>query len=200
LKPLRDGLLRLRGEFEFGESRRMPIFRLMETILEGDIHWWDNYSLKIWCDKILFEDLRNHFPDLAKNLEEVEKRIRHEYPEFYKNIISLLKEIYSCKELEELSKQIVLSVGNYPNLPYDTVFLIALGYDKGYWLGNYNFFKEKMGKLDLIYELGNKYKESESCKKAREIRDNIESLIDSCTRQIDEILYQKELKGKCNYM
>ncbi|MGC9086873.1 MAG: hypothetical protein ACP5IT_11835 [Thermoproteota archaeon] len=37
LKPLRDGLLRLRGEFEFGESK-VPDIRLMETILEGDIH------------------------------------------------------------------------------------------------------------------------------------------------------------------
>ncbi|MGC9015028.1 MAG: hypothetical protein ACP5KW_11690, partial [Thermoproteota archaeon] len=152
LKPLRDGLLRLRGEFEFEESIRMPIFRLMETILEGDIHWWDNYSLKIWCDKTLFEDLRNHFPDLAKNLEEVEKRIRYNYPEFYKNILSLLKEIYSCKELNDLSNQIVLHVGNYPKLPYDTVFLVALGYDKGCWPNYYNFLKEKMGKLDLIYE------------------------------------------------
>ncbi|MGC9203277.1 MAG: hypothetical protein ACP5HX_11495, partial [Thermoproteota archaeon] len=131
---------------------------------------------------------------------------------FYKNILNLLKEIRSCKELNELSNQIVLSAGN-PKLPYDTVFLVASGYDKGCWPNYYNFLKEKdnivheMSNstqrktiIDLIYELGNKYKESESCKKAREIREDIESLIDSCTRQIDEILYQKELKGKCKYM
>ncbi|MGB9760576.1 MAG: hypothetical protein ACPLZG_12175, partial [Thermoproteota archaeon] len=88
LKPLRDELLYLHDMFEFGESK-IPDIHSMEETLESGIHWWDYYSIKTWCDKILFEDLRNHFSDLAKNLEEVEKRIRHEYPEFYKNILNL---------------------------------------------------------------------------------------------------------------
>jgi hypothetical protein len=182
----------------------------MEETLKRDIHSWNNYSLKYHCDEILFEDLSNHFPDLVNKLKEVEKRIRQDYSEFYRNILNLIIEIHSCEELNELSNQVAISK-NDPELPYEAVFLVALGYDKGYWPNIYNFFKEETdlihevgskGKtsIELIYELGDKYSKSENCIRAKKIKEDIESLIKSCEREIDEILYKKELKGKCKYM
>jgi hypothetical protein len=209
LTPLRDELLRRHDEFEFRESK-VPDTHLIEETLKRDVHWWDYYSLKSYCDKILFEDLSNHFPDLVNKLIELEKRIKQDYPKFYENILSLLKEIHSCKELNELSNQVAISK-NDPELPYKAVFLVALGYDKGYWPNIYNFFKERSdlirdvgfkGKtsIELIYELGDKYSKSENCIRAKKIKEDIESLIKSCEREINEILYKKELKGKCKYM
>jgi hypothetical protein len=194
--------------FEFREDE-IPNAHQMEETLKKDIHWWDYYSLDC-CNKILFEDLSNHFPDLVNKLTELEKRIKQDYPKFYENILNLLKEIHSCKELNELSNQVAISK-NDPELPYEAVFLVALGYDKGYWPNIYNFFKEEIdlihdvgfkGKtsIELIYELGDKYSKSENCIRAKKIKEDIEPLIKSCEREIDEILYKKELKGKCKYM
>jgi hypothetical protein len=146
----------------------------------------------------------------VNKLTEVEKKIRQNYPEFYRNIFNLIMEIHSCKELNELSNQVAISKSD-PELPYKAVFLVALGYDKGYWPNIYNFFKEKSnltrevgfkGKtsIELIYELGDKYSKSENCIKAKKIKEDIEPLIKSCKREINEILYKKELKGKCKYM
>ena len=59
--------------------------------------------------------------------------------------------------------------------------------------------KEKRA-IELIYELGDKYSKSENCIRAKNIKEDIEPLIKSCEREIDEILYKKELKGKCKYM
>jgi hypothetical protein len=84
---------------------------------------------------------------------------------------------------------------------YDAVFLIALGYEKGDWPNIYGYIKS-MGKLQLIYELGQRYGGSKPAQKAKAIKAEIEGLIDSCLRQIDEIMHQTKLKGKgkCKYI
>ena len=152
---LENELSRLHEYFEFGEGK-LPNAIQMDETLKRDVHWWDNYSLKNYCDKILFEDLSNHFPDLVNKLKEVEKRIRQDYSEFYRNILNLIIEIHSCEELNELSNQVAISRNN-PELPYKAVFLVALGYDKGCWPNIYNFFKEE---TDLVRDVGFKGKTS----------------------------------------
>ena len=84
---------------------------------------------------------------------------------------------------------------------YDAVFLIALGYEKGDWPNIHGYIKS-MGKLQLIYELGQRYGGSKPAQKAKAIKAEIEGLIDSCLRQIDEIMHQTKLKGKgkCKYI
>jgi hypothetical protein len=197
LKPLRKELRNLCEHFEFEEGKT-PV-RLMEETLESDIHWWDYYSLKrsARCDEILFEDLPNHFPGLASRLAEVERRVKQDYPEFYREILCLLREIRSCKELKELSSQATFK--SDPEIPYNAVFLAALGYDRGYWPNYYDLLK-RAGKVDLVYKLGSSFSESKHCKKAKSIKGDIVPLIDSCIREIDEILLRKELRGRCKYV
>lgn len=196
LKPLRDELSRLREHFEFNENKN-PY--LLKDTLESGIHWLDDYSLKNHCDKVLFDDLPNHFPELAGKLAEVERRLKQGYPEFCREILGLLEEISSGKVLLEISSQGVPFVREYLESFLNAVFLVALGYDKGYWPNTYAFLKSG-GKVDLVYRLGSRFSESERCIKAKSIKGDIVSLIDSCIREIDEILHRKELRGRCKYM
>jgi len=57
-----------------------------------------------------------------------------------------------------------------------------------------------MGKLQLIYELGQRYSGSKPAQKAKVIKAEIEKLINLCIGQIDEIIHQTKLKGKCKYV
>jgi hypothetical protein len=211
LTPLKVELSRLYNCFEYSEGSIPDVDQMEETL--KSIRWWDYYSLKNCCDGILFEDLSNHFPELAKKLEEVENGIKQKYPEFYKNILGLLREIYSCMDLEKLSHEVVTSSGKQElqKLPYDVVFLIALGYAEERWPNAYSFFKKRDDlahevypkaetEMDIIRELGKRYSESGNCRRAKEIRNDMKKLKEECTREIDVILYKKELKGKCKYI
>jgi hypothetical protein len=101
--------------------------------------------------------------------------------------------------LPEISSQGVPFVREYLESFRNAFFLVALGYDKGYWPNTYASLR-CMGKVDLVYKLGSRFGESEHCKKAKSIKGDIVPLIDTCIRVIDEILHRKELRGKCRYM
>jgi len=126
--------------------------------------------------------------------------VKQKYPEYLEAICSLQNEISSDEELAQLKSEISSAiVCRESSHPSDAVFLVALGYEKGDWPIIYEYIKG-MGKLPLIYELGQRYGESKPAQKAKAIKAEIEKLINSCINQIDEIIHQTKLKGKCKYI
>jgi hypothetical protein len=57
----------------FGESG--PDLHGIEKLLQSDIRWWENFSFKkrFRVDTLLYEDLEKHYPDLYKELQNIEK-------------------------------------------------------------------------------------------------------------------------------
>jgi len=199
LKPIREELLNLRSSFEFSEDKiRGPSY--FEQLLKDDIHWWDYFSLR-GEDEVLLDDLVNHFEKLASKLKEVEEKVKSSYPVYLKATYKLLKMIDvdpDFNKLKKAAKRPTMDRSLY--YPYVAVFMVAIGYDKGRWPNVYKWFKSSK-ELDVIYEIGRRYSESDEAERIRSIEKDIHKHTDWCIRRIDEILRQQtKLKGKCKYI
>jgi hypothetical protein len=70
LEPILDRLYDLRGYFEAKESIDLESY--LHDYLKSDFHWWDYFSFKTRADKLLYEDLKNHYSDLYEKLQIIE--------------------------------------------------------------------------------------------------------------------------------
>jgi hypothetical protein len=104
-------------------------------------------KLEIGSYKILYEDLKNHYPELYRDLQELESLIKTKYEEYLQSIHRLLEVIENDPEFKELEEQfknsyidkkgsilpqnvvIELQLSNnlYSRPYYDAVVFLALG-------------------------------------------------------------------------
>ena len=81
LEPILNRLSDLKHSFVFGESGPEWGLHEIEKLLKSDVHWWESFSFKggLGANQLLYDDLKNHYPDLYRDLQDVEKRVRAGY-------------------------------------------------------------------------------------------------------------------------
>jgi len=74
LEPILNRLYELRSYFEADESIDWKSLCSHDHLnyLKSDFHWWDYFSFKSCANKLLYEDLKNHYPDLYEKLQIIE--------------------------------------------------------------------------------------------------------------------------------
>jgi len=130
LVPLFRRLDNLKKEFTFGESglsgsRFRMEKRMKKKLLKLDNPWWKTFSFKeapfeyflkqeknmilnkleIGSYKILYEDLKNRYPEFYRDLQELESLIKTKYEEYLQSIHRLLEVIENDPEFKELEEQ-----------------------------------------------------------------------------------------------
>jgi len=207
LVPLERELNRLLQYFEFREGL-FPDFYSYDFCkqLKEEFHWWDRYSVEevSQADRILFDDLPNHFENLYEKILEVDNLVKKDYPRFIELTCSLMKKIEEDKELEEWFN----SHGLYNNDPQkiptrrvfmQAIFMRALDYDKSEWPTYYKIIKEFSG-TKVVEDVGLKYKEMNETKELKSLVKNAKGKINSCVKGIEEILHRNKLEGNCKYV
>jgi hypothetical protein len=204
LKPLLEELKRLKNHFNLGEGGpEWNIYNISEE-LGQEIQWWKLFSFKngFNVDQLLYEDLKNHYPNLYRDLESVETWIKTKFAEYLQAILNLLKVIEDDVEFKTLKQE--FEPKGPIRLPYDpiddyrrAIIFLALGVDKSRWPNIYQSIK---GRLDETTRIGNKFYNSTEAEKVRSIIQDIITKIDKCINNINEIMLEVNLKGICKYL
>jgi hypothetical protein len=204
LKPILEELDKLKGYFMPGERECFGGSHDVERILKSDVRWWENFSFKRGdVEALLYEDLENHYPDLYKKLQNVEKLVRTEYVEYLRTALKLFKLIEDDPEfkafVEAIRKEkegvVNLIVSNTISYLKKAIFLQALGIDKSYWPNIYLYVKSE---LDRIPQ--SKFYNSVEAQKLRSIMQNMVIVIDGCIVKTGKIILEVKLKGRCKYL
>jgi hypothetical protein len=206
LEPILKELYRLKGYFMLGESG--PSWGGsydVEELLEPDIHWWENFSFKkgLDVDTLLYEDLENHYPDLYKDLRNIEERIRTEYVEYLWAVWKLFKLIEDDPEFKAFGEDIKKEKEGVVNFTVPSTisnlakatFFQALGIDKSYWPNIYSYVKPELDNMPQ-----SKFYNSVEAQKLRNITQNMVTAIDECIVKTRKIILETKLKGKCKYL
>lgn len=201
LKPVLEELYHLKTNFEFGEGRcGWARSQKIEDYLKSGIHWWEIFSFKNGSKvhPLLYEDLKNHYPDLYQDLQDIETWIRSNYAEYLQAIFKLLRAIEEDQEFKAFEKE---SEKAYLNVTssylLEAIFLLALGVDKSNWPNIYEYIRPK---LDKIKNLQNKFYNSVEAQKVRDIIQNVTTMIDRGINRIERTILKTKLKGKCDYL
>jgi len=200
LEPILNRLSDLKHSFVFGESGPEWGLHEIEKLLKSDVHWWESFSFKggLGADPLLYDDLKNHYPDLCRDLQDVEKRVRAGYAEFLYAIYKLLKIIENDEEFKVFEKKFERPIVNFRSShPYKAVIFLALGVDKSSWPNIYSYIKPK---LDEAKRLQDKFYNSVEARKVRTIVNDMTTAIDKCIAKAKEITLETKLKGKCKYV
>jgi hypothetical protein len=198
LKPILEELHNLKGNFEYGESRGRWSIQGLEESLKSDIRWWEYFSFNnaSKVETLLYEDLKNHYPDLYRDLQNIETWMRSNYEEYLQAILGLLKTIKEDQEFKAFESE--FDVGFVISLyPLHSIFFLALGVDISNWPNIYLCVKTK---CDKMRHLKNKFYNSAEAKKVRNTVQNMVCTIDVCIKKVNEIIIDTKLKGKCKYL
>ena len=199
LDPLLQKLDDLKREFVFGESGPRWSSLEIEELHNSDVRWWELFSFKSTCgiNPLLYEDLKNHYVELYKELQELEWLIKAKYAMYLRAALKLLEVIESDPEFKAFEKLFEKAYGDkMSSYPRYTVVFLALGVDKSYWPNIYSYIKRE---LDKALRLGNKFYNSIEVQEVRDMAREFKSKIDKCIQKIEEIVLKAELRGKCRY-
>jgi hypothetical protein len=203
LIPLRNSLSELKGYFELGEGGPEWDPYNIFAELKQENPWWRLFSFKnrFGVDPLLYEDLKNHYPNLYRDLENVETWIKTKYAEYLQAILNLLRVIEDDAEFKTLEQELESKRPSpiyYPILIYrKAIIFLALGVDKSRWPNIYQSIK---GRLDETTRIGNKFYNSTEAEKVRNMIQDITAKIDKCINNINEIMLKVKLEGKCKYL
>jgi len=156
-------------------------------------------KLEMGSYEILYEDLKNHYPELYRDLQELESLIKTKYEEYLQSIHRLLEAVENDPEFKELEEQFKKPyVDETSSYPCDAVVFLALGVDKSYWPNIYSYIECE---LDRVLRLGDKFYSSTEAQKLRNLINEFRPKIETCIRRINEIIeVETELKGKCKFL
>jgi len=225
LKPLFGELGRLKEKhFTLKESEPWWCEFKIEELLKNP--WWETYSFKnapfksapapssleksgrkkagirilpkevMMNYEILYEDLKNHYPELYRDLQELESLIKTKYEAYLRTFQRFCKTIEDDPEFKELEKQFKKPYVDESSYLHDAVVFLALGVDKSHWPNIYSYFGRE---LDRVLRLGNKFYNSAEARELRNLINEFRSKIDACVEKIGKIELKGELKGKCEY-
>jgi hypothetical protein len=203
LIPLSNSLSELRHYFELGEGGPEWDPYNISAELKQENPWWRLFSFKnrFDVDPLLYEDLKNHYPNLYRDLENVETWIKTKYAEYLQAILNLLRVIEDDAEFKTLKQELEPKgpiLIYYPVPVYrQAIIFLALGVDKSRWPNIYQSIKER---LDETTRLGNKFYTSTEAEKVRNMIQDIATKIDKCINNIKEVMLKVKLEGKCKYL
>ncbi|RLG04480.1 MAG: hypothetical protein DRN61_03000, partial [Thaumarchaeota archaeon] len=207
IRPLKNELTSILNCFTRFDEKLVTSGTYRE-ILEREIKWWENYSIKRRIgDPILFDDLGRHFKGLPEKLREIEDFFEEKYPEFLNSLVELLQKIEADERLKEISNEIdrtlrgsnVVVVSDLPWFPFKAVFFLAIEYDKWSWPNIYKWLA-KFESRSLIFQVGEEYHRSELAVRIRSLIKEAEHLITPCLERLDRILHESKLEGSCDYV
>jgi len=193
LEPLKRELIDLCGRFGYVEGR-LPTYEVLDVVsgakVNADTRWAD-YSFRNVVNRVLYDDLVNHFPSLSKALTELEEDIRVVVPELLKALRVLYTLIHSDKEFAQL-KDLQLA----PE-PIHFIFLVAISVEESQWPLTYREINRQA--IDRLVRIGEKYRGSREARRVREISESILTKAKRCLNEIEKIMVQTKLRGRCPY-
>jgi len=172
-------------------------------------------------DYSLYDDLKNHFPDLTKTYEELEQKIRKHGPKFFQSF----KETYELIR-NEITAEFDKSGFRFSYAPEECSSLLTYsinaalfkieGKDESYWPNAYKFLKGKSDylvefsnmlgtsittPLEIVTKVSNDLKGNNSVKEYLETKKTILSSISDAKEKTQRwINYKGELPGNCKYL
>ncbi|MEM4004311.1 MAG: hypothetical protein QXM43_01600 [Desulfurococcaceae archaeon] len=202
LEPLKRELVDLCARFGYVEGH-LPTHEVLDIVREEkvsvpseDPRYWANYSFGNICNKVLYDDLVNHFPSLSKALAELEEEVRAGVPELFKALRALYTLIHSDEEFVQLKTQLE-KLQLAPELVY-FIFLVAIGVEESRWPLTYRETNRQV--VDRIVKVGEKFRGSREAKIVHEISESVLTKAKHCLNEVEKIRLQKKLKGKCPYV
>jgi len=199
LEPLKSKLIDLRGRFGYVEGH-LPTHEVLDIVsgakVSVDMRYWTDYSFRNVTNRVLYDDLVNHFPSLSKALTELEEEIRVRVPELLKALRALYTLIHSDEEFVQLKMQLK-GLPLAPE-PIHFIFLVAIGVEESQWPPTYREMNRQA--VDRIIKIGEKFGDSREAKRVREISESILAKAKHCLNEIEKIMVQTKLRGRCPYV
>ena len=168
-------------------------------------------------DEVLYKDIKNHFPKLFDKLMKADKDIKEDARIIIEKLNKIRLSIYSHlnKENPDITPLLSNSApkpvnGETSKITFDGAFdilkqivtgevsLFAIGEDENNWLNIINNLKEK-GLYNTLKNIGDAVNNEmkEDINEMLGLREKLFSDIDDCINEIETILHQTKLKGRC---
>jgi esterase/lipase len=172
--------------------------REIEEYLKSDIHWWEisSFKNKPKAHPLLYEDLKNHYPDMYQDHETSKLELGTTIQSIYRQSAKPLRTIEEDHEFKVFEKEFEgASMNKTSSYLLEAIFLLALSVDKSNWPNIYSHIKPK---LDKMKNLQNKFYNSVETQKVRDIIQNMTATIDRCINRIEKIISIHITKFKNN--
>lgn len=204
--PLLEGIRNVERLFYVDEMTRYDKQQLLRQEQEGGT---DIAYLKLWVsitnnaygidqpfERLLYVDLKNHYPELKDKFDTVQKFLDDNYPVYYKKRIELIFKLFAALEKSNTGKEdqskisVAVTVG----------LLTILDYDKMNWP---NLFRVSSndGTLELIKDIIKQKEISELGNLMKEITAKSLSMLSDLRDSLDKLVkFEGELKGDCGYL
>ncbi len=168
-------------------------------------------------DMILYEDIKHHFPELLDKLAKTHKDIKENAKTIYEKLNKISLSIYGKLNKEnpdlslmypnEVPKTMTdgtskltfnLTIDSYQHFIAGTVFLFTIKEDQDEWPTRVNILKQ-IGLYEVLKNIGNDVNSEMKAEISEmlELRNKLFSDIDNCVGEIEIILHQNKLKGRC---
>ncbi|MEM3974860.1 MAG: hypothetical protein QW320_10875 [Ignisphaera sp.] len=171
------------------------------SVPSEDPRGWTNYSFGNICNKVLYDDLVNHFPSLSKALVELEKEIRAGIPELLKALRALYMLIHSDEEIVQLRRHAkAKGLLFFPEDIDHIVFLVATGVEESRWPLTLRKIADDPEIADRLVKIGERLRGSREARIVREISESILTKVEHCLNEVEKIRLQKKLEGICPYV
>ena len=168
-------------------------------------------------DKVLYNDIKNHFPLLLDKLVKTDEDIKENARSIFEDLNKISSSIYSHlnKENPDITLMWPNGASNTVNSePYKLtfngaldfyqqfvagdVFLFAIKENERNWPNAINFLK-KIGLYNTLKDIGNTVNTEmkNDINEMLGLREKLFSDIDNCINEIENIIHQTKLKGRC---
>ena len=235
LEEHKENLRSLKGALINGKSDLWPFTNGAEdislskkyeisSVLDTGINFIMNHLVPIYSDdnmysvdKVLYKDIKNHFPDLFNRLIKTDKDIKENAKTIYEELNKISLSIYT--NLNKVNPDLILMYPNAvprvisnqtPHLKFNEaidfyqkfvagdVFLFTIKEDENSWPIGINYLKQ-IGLYNIFKNIGDSVNNEmkEEIKIMLELRNKLFVDIDDCVEEIKVILHQTKLKGRC---
>jgi hypothetical protein len=208
LQPLIHGIDEVSNTFRLSEDLRyskqgtLDHKKRLENDTTLDLKLWVSITNQAWdgthyLDKLLYEDLKNHYPAIPKEIETVQKFLDEKYPNYEKKRTDLVIKLFDV--LEESGKfqgdqnRIIIAV--------NVALLLLFNYDRGHWPNLYNVSSSD-DTLTIINEIiSTQPNISELGIWMKDLSQKSLSMLSELRLAIGKIIrFEGELKGTCSYL
>jgi|SRR5438046_756219 len=169
----------------------------------------------ITIDTVLYLDMPNHFPDIAHELDTIEKWVHAEGIRLDELLCEVSEAIYKTMDASDMSVlkwgfdqgksaqlREIASKDSIESQGYaGFLFLLLIQEDPANWPMNYGLL-EKYALIDMLKKLVDKIKTESGTKVSEllELKKRIFAQIDQCNEALELQKHKSSIKGKCEYL
>jgi hypothetical protein len=213
LTPIHQVLTESLTKYDLVESKHEAT--LLEEMLQGGCHWWEDFSLQNKSDRVLYRDLVNHYEQLPSILKQTEDCISSTTPLYFQSVHNLEIEIHQALKnqfqvvsfLEKLSAS---EKQTYQNLTDEErqrasfqIFRLSVSKsaeEESNVVSEIRRFINSNDKVIVLRKLAAEFSNTNHAKEVSNIRIKIDSQINKCLSIIEEAMNVAKLKGNCKYV